>query len=1010
MANGNHLELPASVARQLGAFRRGLWVAETLAAVFGAVAGIFGAYLVLFVSDRLWETPVWLRVLLTVGCLAFVAGWAWFWLTRWGIRQRDNRQLARMIQRHFPKLGDRLLGIVELAHPATRPNNISEALSEAAMRQVAGETEALDFATAVPKRQERRWGIVLACLGVLAVAALAVLPLAGVNVWHRLLNPFGGAARYTLAKLDGLPTRLIVAFGEPFTLTAKVQPSSEWIPAVARGRYEKQPVIEAPVAENSFTFQVPGQTAAGTFSVKAGDAQTAVQVEPLHRPELLELRAVVELPAYLGYPPVTQDVRRGTIELVAESRFTLNGRTSRELARVDQGGQVAGAQFSLPALAVKAPETIQFQWEDAHGLTAKAPFKLKLNVVDDQPPRADFRGLQRIVAMLEDEVLEFEAVAEDDYGVRALQLTWTGGGNTAASVAAAKGELAVTEGGQLMRELSGKIHFAPKTLRIGPQRIELRAVANDYRPGREPVESSPYYVIILDKTEHAKLVQREFDRLVEKLEELQRTEEALFERNEQLQREIEKSRNPAEHAEKLAEQEQAERRNTAELKKLESDLAKLTKEALRNDQIGADVVAQWAELVAQLAELTKSAMPKVSTALQQAAASKSSGEQQGNTREALQRQEEVLKQLAAALKQMNQAGEMMQAGNFVGRLRKMAAVEKTIGEKLTELFPQTIGATLDQIAPALRIKVQRIGDQQFQAQQGVQQIRDEMGSFVVRTQQEKYRRVHREMVEMKVVEDLERLTGLLDKKVSQEGIAGAQQWTKQLNEWADRLQPPPQDDGGGGAGGGGGNQKPDPAVVAAIMKLMRVRLGEEDLRSHTRALDTRRADPDYRKHAESLSDQQAQLRAETAEAGAVLQGLQGVPELLGKVDGAMKDATFILARPQTDLEVIAAETEVIELLSDLLDQAGKSSGGNTAGLAAMMQALKQQQGSQPGKNGGGSEAGGVSERENVPVTGDPAGNATERRNVNKGSGPDLNKVPAEFREALQYYYEKVEKW
>ena len=402
-------------------------------------SGIFGAYLVLFVSDRLWDTPVWLRALLALGCLGFGAGWAWFWLTRWGFRQRDNRQLARLVQQHFPKLGDRLLGIVELAHPDTRPPNISEALSAAAMHQVAAETESLDFATAVPKRQERRWAIMFACLGVAALVALALLPLAGVNVWQRLLNPFGGAKRYTLAKLAELPGKRIVAYGEPFTITATIQTNSEWVPTSARGRYESQPPLVVPATDQHFTFKVPGQTVAGTFTVKAGDAESTVPVEPMHRPELVQLQAVVELPAYLGYDAATQDVRSGTVDLLADSRLTLNGLASRELAKVDHGGHVTGARFTVPAMEVKTPETISLQWEDVLGLTAKAPFKLKLNVVEDEPPSVDFRGLQRMVAILEDEVLEFEVAAEDDYGVRDIGLRWSGAGNEVANVPGRQG-------------------------------------------------------------------------------------------------------------------------------------------------------------------------------------------------------------------------------------------------------------------------------------------------------------------------------------------------------------------------------------------------------------------------------------------------------------------------------------------------------------------------------------------------------------------------------------------
>jgi hypothetical protein len=274
--------------------------------------------------------------------------------------------------------------------------------------------------------------------------------------------------------------------------------------------------------------------------------------------------------------------------------------------------------------------------------------------------------------------------------------------------------------------------------------------------------------------------------------------------------------------------------------------------------------------------------------------------------------------------------------------------------------------------------------------------------------------VHQEMLATKSVEDLTRLTALLDKKVSQEGIEGATKWSAQLTAWADKLQPPKKDDGGGGGGGGQGKE-PDPAVMAAIMKLMRIRLSEDDLRSNTRALNFRQKEESYPKQAEGLSDRQSQLRDDTLEAGQVLKNIPEVAPVLAAVDQAMKDATFILARPQTDNEAIAAQTEVIELLTDMMEKSSKNSSasGNAAGMMAMLQAMLQQQqgnGKQPGKSPGGSNAGGTTDRENVPVTGDATGNANDHRNVDKSAGRDLNKVPAEFREAMQAYFEKVDKW
>ena len=131
------LELPESVRRQLAGFARRLCLVETMFAVLGGVGGLLAAYFVLFLSDRFWDTPVWLRVLLAAAGTLGVAAFAGLWAHRWVWRRRDERAMASMVQRRYPRLGDRLLGIVELADATKRPPNVSPALCRAAMQQVA---------------------------------------------------------------------------------------------------------------------------------------------------------------------------------------------------------------------------------------------------------------------------------------------------------------------------------------------------------------------------------------------------------------------------------------------------------------------------------------------------------------------------------------------------------------------------------------------------------------------------------------------------------------------------------------------------------------------------------------------------------------------------------------------------------------------------------------------------------------------------------------------------------
>ena len=54
--------IPDALRQQFAVVERRLWRVETAMAVCLAAAGLFGSYLVLFFSDRLWDSPGWLRL------------------------------------------------------------------------------------------------------------------------------------------------------------------------------------------------------------------------------------------------------------------------------------------------------------------------------------------------------------------------------------------------------------------------------------------------------------------------------------------------------------------------------------------------------------------------------------------------------------------------------------------------------------------------------------------------------------------------------------------------------------------------------------------------------------------------------------------------------------------------------------------------------------------------------------------------------------------------------------
>jgi len=103
------MALPVDLERRLRAFRGLVWRIKLFEAIAAALCGVLSAYLVLFCVDRLLDTPPVVRGLISaaaaVACAAVpYACHRWIW------NHRGLDQVARLIARRFPSLGDQLLG------------------------------------------------------------------------------------------------------------------------------------------------------------------------------------------------------------------------------------------------------------------------------------------------------------------------------------------------------------------------------------------------------------------------------------------------------------------------------------------------------------------------------------------------------------------------------------------------------------------------------------------------------------------------------------------------------------------------------------------------------------------------------------------------------------------------------------------------------------------------------------------------------------------------------------
>ena len=212
----DRLRLPDSLQAQLHEYRRRVWTFKMLEAVAAAAFGVLTAYLLLFCLDRVWDTPAWLRVGLFVVAAVACAQIPWA-LHRWVWRHRRLEQLARLLARKHPRVGDQLLGIIELVRNDFEQSR-SPALCAAAIREVADDARRRDFRDAVPNPRHRFWIWLAAVPLVTAVVLLGLFPAAAANAWQRFLLPWKNAPRYTFTMLEPLAKTIVVPHGEAFTI------------------------------------------------------------------------------------------------------------------------------------------------------------------------------------------------------------------------------------------------------------------------------------------------------------------------------------------------------------------------------------------------------------------------------------------------------------------------------------------------------------------------------------------------------------------------------------------------------------------------------------------------------------------------------------------------------------------------------------------------------------------------------------------------------------------------
>ena len=614
------LKLPESLQTQLNEFRRRVWTIKSIEAACGALFGVFVSYLAVFALDRVMDTPTALRLaifLMAVGGCAFVP----VYLHRWIWCHRRFEQLARLVSRTLPLIGDQLLGIIELVRSESEQKR-SRVLVEAAIGQVATETAKRDLQAAVPHPRHRMWAWMAGVPMAAALLALCVYPAAAANAWARFVAPWQSIPRYTFTMVEQLPDRLVVAHGEPVTVSVTLLEKTQSKPPRGTVQLGSQLPVTAELRDGRYEFSLPAQIDSGWLQLHIGDAHQHVRVEPMLRPELSSVVADVQLPAYLQRPqPIHKDVRGGTVSLVNGSVATFTVTTNRNLSSALIDGEVAtttaASVTSLP-IKVESSRKMVFQWRDEFGLGGQEPFTVSITARDDESPSLSCEDLPRQKIVLDSETLTFKVRAQDDFGIKVVGIEWQGA-DKAAVAKPAKGERLLAAGGtdKEVLELAGT--FCAKTLEIEPQPLNVRLFVEDYLPGRSRTYSATYLLYVLSADQHSIWITEQLSKWHRQSLEVRDREMQLHHTNQQLRLLTAEELDQPDNRRKIEAQSAAERANGRRLTGLVTGGEELVRQAMRNPEFGVGHLEKWAEMLQILKDISGNRMPNVADLLKQSA-------------------------------------------------------------------------------------------------------------------------------------------------------------------------------------------------------------------------------------------------------------------------------------------------------------------------------------------------------------------------------------------------------
>lgn len=337
----------------------------------------------------------------------------------------------------------------------------------------------------------------------------------------------------------------------------------------------------------------------------------------------------------------------------------------------------------------------------------------------------------------------------------------------------------------------------------------------------------------------------------------------------------------------------------------------------------------------------------------------------------------------------------LENSTFVKRFKAAARQQLEIAQSLNRTLFKGFGVSGTQLVQQQVSQLDNIAESEVAQSRNVWNLQSDLEAYYGRKRDDKFKRILDDMKSLDPTQKLNELSQLVRNNLSGESIVHAEFWADTFDRWAEELVSVSE------CGNCKGGESPSlpPGIILEVMRIIE---GEMDLREETRGLEQGRAAmprEEFEERAEKQTGTQTDLLKRTLDVVTDIQALPDGEENFAKeIDivrsaaVAMNDARKLLSEQQTGPATIAAETEAIELLL-ASKRANPNSGGGGGG------------GSTPG---GGGE--GDTQRAALATLGTTSDARTrvERREVEQASGLMNDRLPEEFREGLDAFFNALE--